>query len=63
MKLTDTYSRSMKEIIEDCDIVNQKIHTDDDGNIEAIEIKYKPKDTKGKCGDVKIPSFMNTGGH
>lgn len=59
MKLTETYNKSMKEIIDECDIVNQKIHTDDNGNIEAIEIKYRPKDV----GNIKIPEFMNRGGH
>ena len=47
MKLTEIYNKPLKEILEECDIVNQQFHTDDNGNVKAIEIKYKPKD---KCG-------------
>lgn len=44
MKLTEIYNKPLKEILEECDIVNQQFHTDDDGNVKAIELKYKPKD-------------------
>ena len=44
MKLTETYSKSMKEVLDECEIVEQKIHTDNNGNIQAIEMKYRPKD-------------------
>jgi hypothetical protein len=45
MKLNDIYSKSMKEVLEqDCDVVEQKIHTSDNGVVQAIEIKYRPKD-------------------
>lgn len=45
MKLNNIYSKSMKEVLEqDCEVVDQKIHTDDNGVVQSIEIKYKPKD-------------------
>ena len=44
MNLTETYSMSMKEVLEQCDIVEQKMHTDEQGNIQAIEVKYVPQD-------------------
>lgn len=49
MKLNDIYSKSLKEVLEqDCDVIEQKIHTNDSGVIQTIEIKYRPKDcTKG----------------
>lgn len=50
MKLNDVYSRPLKEVLEkDCEVVDQKIHTDENGEIQAIEVKYKPK----KSSDVK----------
>lgn len=53
MKLNDIYSKSLKEVLEqDCDVVEQKIHTNDNGVIQTIEIKYRPKD----CEEPSIPS-------
>lgn len=49
MKMNDVYSKPMKEVLEnDCDVVEQKTHTDNDGNVMAIEVKYRPKDAMGK---------------
>lgn len=44
MNLTETYNMTMKDIITKCNIVDQKVHTDDEGNIQAIEVKYVPKE-------------------
>ena len=44
MNLTQTYSMSMEEVLKQCNIVEQKIHTDEQGNIQAIEVKYIPQD-------------------
>lgn len=30
--------------LEQCNIVEQKIHTDEQGNIQSIEVKYVPQD-------------------
>ena len=54
MTLTDLYNKPMKEVLNNCDIVEQKVHTDDNGDVVAIEMKYKPKN-----GDIKVPSFIN----
>lgn len=63
MKMNDVYSKPMKEVLEnDCDIVEQKTHTDNDGNVIAIEVKYRPKDAMGKNKTVEIPEFMQNGG-
>ena len=43
MNLTETYSMSMEEVLKQCNIVEQKIHTDKDGDIQSIEVKYVPK--------------------
>ncbi|MCM1269382.1 MAG: hypothetical protein NC247_01985 [Ruminococcus flavefaciens] len=60
MKLNDVYSKPMEQVIkEDCDVVDQKIHTDNNGNVMAIEIKYRPKDAMGNDKSVEIPQFMN----
>ena len=63
MKMNDVYSKPMKEVLEnDCDVVEQKTHTDNDGNVIAIEVKYRPKDAMGKNKTVEIPEFMQNGG-
>lgn len=57
MKLTELYNMTMKEVIEQCEIIDQKIHTNDDGDIMAIEMKYKPKNIDNTRGP-EIPTFM-----
>lgn len=53
MKLNDIYNKSLKEVLEqDCDIIEQKIHTNDSGVVQTIEIKYRPKD----CKELSVPS-------
>lgn len=43
MKLTETLDLTFKQVLEQCDIQEQKIHTNN-GEIQAIEVKYVPKD-------------------
>lgn len=44
MKLTETLDMTFKQVLEQCDIQEQKIHTNDKGEVQAIEVKYVPKD-------------------
>lgn len=44
MNLTQIYSMPMEEVLKQCNIVEQKMHTDEQGNIQAIEVKYVPQD-------------------
>lgn len=44
MKLTDTLDMTFKQVLEQCDIQEQKVHTNDAGEIQSIEVKYVPKD-------------------
>ena len=56
MKLNDVYSRPLKEVLEqDCDVVEQKIHTDENGEVQAIEVKYKPKEKLDAKEDKRFP--------
>lgn len=43
MKLNEVYSKSIKEVIEALDLSDMKVHTDDCGNVKAIELKYTEK--------------------
>lgn len=55
MKLNDIYSKPLKEVLEqDCDVVEQKIHTNDSGVVQTIEIKYRPKPKD--CEELSVPS-------
>ena len=46
MKLTEMFTMPMQDVVRGCDVIDQKIHTDDDGNIKTIEVKYRPIDNK-----------------
>lgn len=62
MKMNDVYTKPMKQLLEeDCDVVEQKINTDKDGNVMAIEMKYRPKGAVGNDKSVEIPDFMQGG--
>ena len=56
MKLTDISDMTFKQVLEQCDIMEQKIHSSNVGEIYAIEVKYVPKDEVSK-----IISKMNDG--
>lgn len=61
MKMNYVYTKPMKQFLdEDCDVIEQKVHTDKDGNVMAIEMKYRPKDTV-ENKSVEIPDFMHGG--
>lgn len=50
----------LKELVEQCEVTSVKPISNDDGEIKKIIIEYEPhKD----AGSVKIPSFVNNGGH
>ncbi len=43
MKLNEVYSKPIKEVIEALELSDMKVHTDDNGNVKAIELKYTEK--------------------
>lgn len=42
MKLNDLHKMSIKDALDNMDLVDMKVHTDDEGEIKALEIKYVP---------------------
>lgn len=42
MKLNDIQSKTLKEIQEELILVDYKIHTDSNGEIKSLEVKYMP---------------------
>lgn len=44
MKLNEVYTKPLKEVLESMDMVDMKIHTDDEGNIQVVELKYRVKE-------------------
>ena len=42
MKLNDLYKMSIGDALGKMDITDMKVHTDDDGEIKSLEIKYVP---------------------
>lgn len=54
MKLTDTLDMTLKQILESCDIQKQEIHTNNEGEIQNIEITYTPKNEKKEDTNPKL---------
>lgn len=40
MKLTEFYSKPIKDVIETMEMVDLKVHTDNAGNVRSIEVKF-----------------------
>ena len=60
MKLTDLMNNPLKELLEQCEVTSVKPISDDGGEIKKIIIEYEPHKN---AGDVKVPNFINNGGH
>lgn len=43
MKLNDVYTKPLKDVVEELNLTDMKVHTDDDGEVRSIELKYEPK--------------------
>lgn len=43
MKLNEVYSKPLKDVIEALELSGMKVHTDEGGNVKAIELKYTEK--------------------
>lgn len=43
MKLNEVYNKPIKEVVETMELLDMKVHTDDTGNVRAIELKYIEK--------------------
>lgn len=46
MKLNDVYTKSLKDVVEQMNLIDMKVHTDDTGDVKAIELKYEPDGQK-----------------
>lgn len=53
MKLGEVYEKPLKEILEDFELVKENIHTNDNGDIQSIELKYVPKGIS--TGSIDLP--------
>lgn len=55
MKLREFVTKPLGEAIAELNLVDVKVHTDREGNVEAVELKYVPeseeKTTADKGGD------------
>lgn len=46
MKLNDVYTKPLKDVVEELNLTDMKVHTDDDGEVRSIELKNN-RFTKG----------------
>jgi len=47
MKLSKFYIQSLQENLKEMELVDLKVHTDDEGNVKAVELKYGDKSLEG----------------
>ena len=49
MKLNAVYTKPLKDVVEELNLTDMKVHTDDDGEVRSIELKYEQNNrfTKG----------------
>lgn len=59
MTLQDTYEKSLKEVLNDLQIVDVQYHTDDSGEIRKVEVQYAPveKEDKDKKSNTRFAPF------
>lgn len=48
MKLGELYSKPLHEVLQELNLVDMKVHTDDDGEVKAVELKYGDKKIEKK---------------
>ena len=61
MKLNEVYSRPLKEVIAELDLSGMKIHTDEDRDVKAVELKYTDKKPGGENREIPIAWEMQCG--
>lgn len=49
MKLNDVYTKPLKDVVEELNLTDMKVHTDDDGEVRSIE----------QTGRMRIKHCMN----
>lgn len=55
MKLSDVYTKPLKEVIEELELTKTEIYSDEDGNVKAIELKYSKKIQESNPGPRNNP--------
>lgn len=53
MNLNDFQQKNLKEVVEQMDLKDLKVHMNDTGNIVAIELKYIPKDVNKEIDTIR----------
>ena len=57
MKLNKFYTQSLQESLQELELIDLKVHTDDDGNVKAVELKYGDKKQEGAGPKKAFPSW------
>ena len=51
MKLSEFVTKPLMEALLELDLTNMKVHTDDAGNVCAVELKYEVAKSGGDSGE------------
>lgn len=55
MKLNDVYTKPLKDVVEELNLTDMKVHTDDDGEVRSIELKYEPNNPVDRAAILQTP--------
>lgn len=61
MKLKDFTKKPLAEALEDLELTDYKVHTDNDGNVCSVELKYVDKEVS-HAQALATPTKRNSGG-
>lgn len=48
MKLNDVYTKPLKDVVEELNLTDMKVHADYDGEVRFIELKYEPNEPNNR---------------
>ncbi len=57
MKLGELYSKPLQEVLQELELVDMKVHTDDSGEVKAVELKYEENNIEKNIEKKKEPMW------
>ncbi len=57
MKLGELYSKPLQEVLQELELVDMKVHTDDSGEVKAVELKYGENNIEKNIEKKKEPMW------
>lgn len=61
MKLNEVYSKSIKELMGEFELVDMRIYTDNSGAVQKMELDYMPREETNGSTDMDCGRDINLG--